>query len=258
MRLTLAIGAATLLAFAGVAVVLHERAVAQQAAAAQREAAEAAAQPANRTSSPSAAEPSTTPPATDGNPVAFDPYADRAPTPPGNAVAGYPPATYNSVQAPYGAVQGGWGPPAADPELAELTSQDQQLEVEVQTLARQLADSDDDKQRAELKPRLAAALEKQFDAQQKLREMEISRIEARVQKLRDLVRKRTDSRRKIIDNRYEQLLNDAEGLGWNSTASNGVQYAPLGLPQSPGRLPGMRPITMPPAAAPAVPAPRRQ
>ncbi|HWB09312.1 MAG TPA: hypothetical protein VG826_08815 [Pirellulales bacterium] len=141
--------------------------------------------------------------------------------------------------------------PADDPEANELTSQDQQLEQEVQSLARQLADGSDDKQRADLKDKLAAALEKQFDVQQKLRQLEISRIEARVQKLRDLVRKRTDSRRKIIDGRLEQLLSDAEGLGWNSTKGAGVHFVPYGVP-----------ATMPPrpeaprSFPPATPAPK--
>jgi hypothetical protein len=139
--------------------------------------------------------------------------------------------------------------PGNDPETNELTSQDQQLEQEVQSLARQLADSDDDKQRAELKDKLAAALEKQFDAQQKLRQLEISRIEARVQKLRDLVRKRTESRRKIIDNRFEQLLNDAEGLGWNSTKGGGIQFVP---PGNPGTKPRAElPHTLAPATSKA-------
>ncbi|HVX11480.1 MAG TPA: hypothetical protein VHC22_09885 [Pirellulales bacterium] len=114
--------------------------------------------------------------------------------------------------------------PAGDAETDELLRQDQQLEQEVQTLAHQLADSNDDKQRAELKDKLSQTLDKQFDTQQKLRELEVSRIEARVQRLRELIRKRTDSRRKIIDNRFEQLLNDADGLGWTSGAKAGPQY----------------------------------
>ena len=137
--------------------------------------------------------------------------------------------------------------PSGDPETMELMRQDQQLEQEVQSLVRQLADNDDDKQGSELKEKLSAALEKQFDMQQKLRELEVSRIEARVQKLRDLVRKRTDSRRKIIDNRREQLLNDAEGLGWNSATAAGVRYVPppmLGLPGS--TRTEMIPVTVPP------------
>jgi hypothetical protein len=134
--------------------------------------------------------------------------------------------------------------PVDDPEMNELAHQDQQLEQEVQSLVRQLADSDDDKSKAELKDKLAATLDKQFDAQQKLRQLEISRIEARVKKLQDLVRKRTESRRKIIDNRMEQLLNEAEGLEWGNAARAGSQ----GIPQLfPGSRPGMRPAGVPPA-----------
>lgn len=256
MRLTLSVGAAIALAVAGVVVFVHTRAVAQQAAAAQREAAEAPASSARTaTARPSAAEPSATPPATPAPPDRNNGYVAGPPAgfhPGGSGGAGYgPPVTYSAVpRAPYGGWQG--GPPTNDPELRELIAQDQQLEAEVQALARQLVDTDDEKQGEELKQRLAAALEKQFDAQQKLREMEISRIETRVQKLRDLVRKRTDSRRKIIDNRYEQLLNDAEGLGWNSAAATGVQYVPQGLaPRLPNAMPAMGPGSMPSGAIPA-------
>jgi hypothetical protein len=113
-----------------------------------------------------------------------------------------------------------------------------------------LADTDDDKQRAELKDKLSQALDRQFDTQQKLRELEVSRIEARVQKLRELIRKRTDSRRKIIDNRYEQLLNDADGLGWTSAGAAGPQYRPQPVGPVRAGFSGFTPIYAPTSATP--------
>lgn len=270
MRIALIVGAVITLTVAGFVVSRH------QIAAAQGE--QRAVQVAIQAAPPTERSADTAPAAAGLNQPLPPPELRPAPTPAVRAVETappllgittesqpQPPANYGTpsntfVPTPYGGWQRDFAFPiaasAADPETQALTAQDQQLEAEVQALARQLADSGDEKERADLKEKLAAALEKQFDAQQKLRELEISRIEARVQKLRDLVRKRTDARRKIIDNRYEQLLNDAEGLGWNSTAPGAVQFRPnpAGLP---GRMPVLRHDTRPPAAAPLA-SPRRQ
>lgn len=180
-----------------------------------------------------------------------------------NPAAGYPQPIL--LPTPYGVFRNdftAWGP-SSDPETNELTRQDQQLEAEAQSLERQLADAENEKQRADLKEKLTSTLEKQFDTQQKLRELEVSRIEARVRKLRGMIQRRGDSRRKIIDNRLEQLLNDAEGLGWSSS-SGGPQYPPSdpnmfppGMPYGPQNQ-GMQlprkiqtvPQAVPPAANP--------
>ncbi|HVA45303.1 MAG TPA: hypothetical protein VNH11_02855 [Pirellulales bacterium] len=240
MRFTLSIVAAVALAVAGLALLFHERAAAQQAAAAQREVTAAEALAGNDAQPPQqVAGPSTTaaPGVRPGGPIPQTGIVGQT-APQANYA--YPPATtYSAVSStPYGGWGGGIAASGTDPAVQELTAQDQQLESEVQSLAHQLADTEDEKERTDLKQKLSAALEKQFDAQQKLRDLEISRIEARVEKLRELVRKRTDSRRKIIDNRYEQLLNDAEGLGWNSTDTRGLQYVPVrpGLPGMPRGL----------------------
>ncbi|MGH7134861.1 MAG: hypothetical protein ACREHD_03925 [Pirellulales bacterium] len=274
MRIALIVSAAIALTLAGFVVTRHQIAAAQ----AERKAVEIAGEAAGSEARPAEAAPA----AADPNQSLPAPQRSAARTPAARPVETTPPrlgtVDENQPQPRYPAdpfsgpggqlptgpngfvptLQGGWQrdfafpvASAADPETHALTAQDQQLEAEVQSLARQLTDDDNDQQRTELKQKLSAALEKQFDAQQKLRELEISRIEARVQKLRDLVRKRTDARRKIIDNRYEQLLNDAEGLGWNSTASGAVQFGRPNPAGFPARLPGQ------PSAGPLA-LPRRQ
>jgi hypothetical protein len=237
MRLTFVVGSALVLTMAGMIVFQRQRTSGAQE---QARAAEQARVQEQSVELAQAAAPQ--PVVVEANPLT--PYGAAG----GNR---FQPAAYPPAADPPGF--GGWS--AGDPETIELGGQDQQLEQEVQSLVRQLADSGDDKQRAELKDKLAATLEKQFDTQQKLRELEVSRIEARVQKLRDVVRKRTDSRRKIIDNRFEQLLNDADGLGWNAATAQGVQYVPQGLP---GMMGPMRPTmkrNAPGSVAPAPPLP---
>lgn len=124
-------------------------------------------------------------------------------------------------------------------EVAQLSAQDAQLANEAESLAKQLAEATDDK-KAELKEKLQDTLSRQFDAQQKARELEVARVEARVKKLRDTIAKRNEARRSIIDKRLDQLLSDAEGLGWNSPAADGG-FAPLYLPQPNAGIGGGQP-----------------
>jgi hypothetical protein len=134
-----------------------------------------------------------------------------------------------------------------DGELARLRALDGQLERQAESLVKQISDAGDG-DRAKLKQSLEEALAQQFDTQQKMRELEVAAIEARVKKLREVISKRSDARRAIIDKRLDQLLREADGLGWNSPAaapasssqrppaSNFSPYAPtLNVP------PGQRP-----------------
>jgi hypothetical protein len=122
------------------------------------------------------------------------------------ASAFYAPATVYSA----GGVQ--------DEEAAKLIAFDAQMQQETQTLLGQYAEAVDD-EKAPIKEKLAAALEKQFSAQQQLREREVAKIEARVKKLREVINKRNDAKRSIIDKRLDQLIREAEGLGWNAPAA---------------------------------------
>ncbi|HVA45302.1 MAG TPA: hypothetical protein VNH11_02850 [Pirellulales bacterium] len=127
--------------------------------------------------------------------------------------------------------------------MAQLGAQDSQLANEAESLAKQLADATDEKQKAELKEKLHDTLSRQFDAQQKARELEVARIEAKVKKLRDTIAKRNDGRRTIIDKRFDQLLSETEGLGWNSPPT-GSGFGPFYAPQA--MNPGTRPAGNPP------------
>lgn len=57
-------------------------------------------------------------------------------------------------------------------------------------------------------------LGQEFDARQNRYDEELKQLEAKVQKLKDLARRRQEARGQIINRRLEQLLRDAEGLGW--------------------------------------------
>jgi hypothetical protein len=110
------------------------------------------------------------------------------------------------------------------PSLRQMTkfrSEEIQLERTVASLVREYAQAKEEGQREKVKANLSAALEKQFDLQQKRRSEEVARIEAELKKLRELMRKRTDARQTIVEKRLDQLLREAEGLGWTPPAPTG-------------------------------------
>jgi hypothetical protein len=103
---------------------------------------------------------------------------------------------------------------APDPELGKLLAEEGRIEQETAGLIAEFSRTEDESQRGKTKAKLAATLEKQFDLQQKRRDLEVARIEAQLKKLRDIMRKRGESRQTIIDKRLDQLLREADGLGW--------------------------------------------
>jgi hypothetical protein len=135
-------------------------------------------------------------------------------------------------------------------ETAKLNARDAELGQEAESLVKQLADATDDKQRDSIKDKLQETLAQQFDTQQKVRELEVTRIEAKVKKLRDVISKRNDARRSIIEKRLDQLIREAEGLGWNSPTGSPAYgavylpqpsaplYPPASLPNPPREVPG--------------------
>ena len=61
---------------------------------------------------------------------------------------------------------------------------------------------------------LKEVLETQFAARQQRHEKELADLESKVKKLKDLVAKRQENRREIVANRLDQIMRDAQGLGW--------------------------------------------
>jgi hypothetical protein len=98
--------------------------------------------------------------------------------------------------------------------FSAATSEETKLARNVEALVHRLAEAKNDSDRDKAKGELRDVLEKQFDLRQVRHDKEIDALEAQVKKLKDLVRKRNDNRREIISKRLDQILSDAEGLGW--------------------------------------------
>ena len=122
-----------------------------------------------------------------------------------------------------------------DPEMAEFAEAEGTLAAKADDLLAQYATADAPDDQKQLKDELRDTLAKQFDVQRERRELELQRIEVRVQKLRDQIKKRNDARDTIIDRRFEQLIDEADGLGWGPPTSADVREMP--------RAPRMMPST---------------
>jgi len=99
-------------------------------------------------------------------------------------------------------------------ELQTLLSGEAACERDVANLLSEYSRNQDEKKRAELKGKINGLLDQQFEHQQKRRNLEVTRIEAQLTKLRELIKKRADARPTIVQKRLDQLLSEADGLGW--------------------------------------------
>ena len=163
-----------------------------------------------------------------------------APQPPATTTAPAPSAwtpaqgTYTTypMLGDYGAQTHLYRTASASPKEAELERQSRDL-------ARQYGKTENRDERDKIREKLNDALRQQFDAQQQRRKDEIKQIEEQLKKLQDLMRKREDSKSTIVQRRLEQLLQEADGLGWTSSDPATTL------------LPGLFPQAVPPAATPS-------
>jgi hypothetical protein len=103
---------------------------------------------------------------------------------------------------------------AGNPEHNQLAIEESTLSHEANEIRHRLESATSDTQRSEARAKLAENLGKQFDLRQKRHGLEIEALEAQVKKLKELVQKRQESRSEIISRRVDQILREAEGLGW--------------------------------------------
>jgi len=125
----------------------------------------------------------------------------------------------------------------------QLQQADAQLTQQTEALASQYGEASKDEDREKIKAELSELLAKQFSIQQQIREDEVAQIEARVKKLRELIEKRKAAQQSIIKQRFEQLLRDAEGLGWAPSAEGPHrQYRSIRAGGVPVRYSGAYPL----------------
>jgi len=164
--------------------------------------------------------------------VPIEPAGRAVPAPP---AAGLPPAaeggpatvfvqtdsgvTARIVRPNPNAPQLSW-PEPDDAEMSKLKQADSAMGRQEEQLVARYATTEDAEQRSAIKAELAEQLTNHFSIQEQIRDRELARVEARVKKLRELTQKRRDAQKTIIEQRLDQLLRDADGLGWTSPPSD--------------------------------------
>ncbi len=85
---------------------------------------------------------------------------------------------------------------------------------EAQTLAETYAHESSESARETIRKQLTTILVEQFDERQKRHQEEVKQLEDQVKKLKDLIDRRQENRQEIVTRRLDQMLREAQGLGW--------------------------------------------
>ena len=105
-------------------------------------------------------------------------------------------------------------PRKPDPEMEKLLKADSAMEQQCQLMVVQFRKEEDQEGRAKARANLEVLTKEHFDLRQERRELEISRLEAQLQRVRAAVQKRTDVKDLIIRRRIAQLLHEEDDLAF--------------------------------------------
>jgi hypothetical protein len=79
------------------------------------------------------------------------------------------------------------------------------------------ADKKDKKQ--EIRKKLDEVLSKQFDQHMEHQKKELDDLEKQIEQLKATLKKRQEAKGTIVERRADQLINEAEGLGWTTPSA---------------------------------------
>jgi hypothetical protein len=151
------------------------------------------------------------------------------------------------------------GPAAQDEESKKLLDQEQAAAQEARRMADNLLSIEmSDSQQVEQKKKLRDKLAEVFDLQQQRRNHEIAKIEDRLAKLKETLKKREAVKESIVDRRLETMTGGVDELGWEETFPQGPgagRYPtlvpdPVPVPGGPGDHGGPTRKPLPPPVAP--------
>lgn len=75
----------------------------------------------------------------------------------------------------------------------------------------------------EAKKQLVEELAKEFDEHLKQQQKEIEDLDKQLATLKATLKKRQDNKTTIVDRRFEQLIQEADGLGWNAPRGSRIR-----------------------------------
>ena len=100
--------------------------------------------------------------------------------------------------------------------------QEYDLNQKVMDILTKYQGAENSQQREQLRGDLQKLVGEQFDLRQQVRQKELEQLEAQVRRLRTIHTRRQDEKESIVKDRVQQLLRDAEGLGWGTDSA--TQY----------------------------------
>jgi hypothetical protein len=103
-------------------------------------------------------------------------------------------------------------------------------------LAHQYVAAEKPEDKKEFRRKLSEELSKEFDVHIKKQQKELEDLEKQIANLRKVLAKRLEAKTTIVERRAEQLIQEAEGLGWNAPSSPRGGYGQP-LSTSPQKLP---------------------
>jgi hypothetical protein len=98
-------------------------------------------------------------------------------------------------------------------------------------LAQQYAKASKEDEKKELRQKLADSLHKEFDQLAQKQQADLDELEKQVASLKTVLKKRKESKESIVERRIEQLIQEAEGLGWGSSTHPNL-YDPSSTPSA--------------------------
>ena len=101
-----------------------------------------------------------------------------------------------------------------DPEMEKLLEQDAKMEQQARVFAKQFREAEGQQQRAEARGNLEVLTKEHFDLRQKRRELELSRLEAQLERVRGSIKKRNEVKGLIIQRRVARLLGEEDDLAF--------------------------------------------
>jgi len=98
----------------------------------------------------------------------------------------------------------------------------QPVREDVSQLAAKYAKAEGEDEKSDLRKKLIAVVGQQFDEHMKVQEKELKALEKQVASVKATMRKRSDAKSAIVERRIEQLLYEADGLGWGGAETNNM------------------------------------
>jgi hypothetical protein len=86
-------------------------------------------------------------------------------------------------------------------------------------LAQRYVKTEKDSEKTAVRKELTDVLKQQFEEHMKHQEQEVKKLEEQIKELRKTLDRRRDAKDKIIERRFEQLVDNAQGLGWGPPGS---------------------------------------